>query len=152
MIEEEKLRTVTPYALAFISEETFGSSWLGLAPYPLSLYPSLFDLNSFYNEAVFVGEYFKGGIRAFEGLFETKKYDDSFDFFVIDANTIPMFGGRCFEIKIMADEYCKDYFGVFSAFPSFRYNSLEKNYFSEIEKGLCFNATGTSVMVEIKSL
>jgi len=152
MLEEEKLRTVSPYGLAFISKETFGSSWLGLAPYPLSLYPSLFDLDEFYDRALFIGEYFRGGIRAFEGLFEMKKYDDSFDFFVIDANAIPMFGGRCLEIKMIADRYCKNYFGVFSAIPSFRYNSLEKSYFSEIKKGLCFNATGTSVMVEIKSL
>ncbi|WP_457550147.1 FIST N-terminal domain-containing protein [Archaeoglobus sp.] len=151
MLEEEKLRTVSPYGLAFISKETFGSSILGLLPYQLSIYPSLFDLDVFYDKALFVGEYFRGGIRSFEGLFKMKKYDDSFDFFMIDANVIPMFGGRCFEIKKMADEFCKDYFGVFSADISFRYDSLEKNYLSEIEKGLCFMTSGTSAMVEIKS-
>lgn len=150
MLEEEKFRTVSPYGLAFVSRETFGTSILGLAPYPLSLYSSIFDLDKFYDEALFVGEYFKGGIRSFEGLFEMKKYSDSFDFFIIDANVIPMFGGRCFEIKKMADNYCQDYFGIFSICPSFRKKYLERNYLSEIENGLCFMTSGTSVMVEIK--
>ncbi len=150
MLEEEKFRTVSPYGLAFISKETFGSSLLGLAPYPLSIYPSLFDLDTFYDNAIFVGEYFKGGIKAFKGLFECKRFEDSFVFFVIDANVIPMFAGRCFEVKVMADEFCNDYFGIFSAFPSIRYNHLKRKYFSEIERGLCFNGTGTSVMLEIR--
>ncbi len=123
MLEEEKLRTVSPYGLAFVSEETFGCSILGIAPYPLPLYPSLFELDKFYDNALFVGEYFKGGIRAFKRLFEMKCYDDSFDFFVIDANAIPMFGGRCYEIKTFADEYCSDYLGVFSICPSFKHSS-----------------------------
>lgn len=151
MLEEEKLRTVTPYGLAFISRETFGCSILGILPYPLPLYPSLFDLDNFYDNAFFVGEYLKGGIRSFKSLFERKNYNDSFDFFVIDSNTIPMFGGRCYEIKNFADEFCSDYFGVFSICPSFRY-SKAVGYFSEIEKGLSFMTSGTSVMIEIRDL
>ena len=150
MLEEEKLRTVTPYGLAFISEKTFGSSILGLAPYPLSIYPSLFDLDIFYDKALFVGEFFRGGIKAFRNLFECKKFENSFDFFVIDANVIPMFAGRCIEVKNMADEFCEDYFGIFLADISIRYNYLTKRHFSEIEKGLCFMTSGTSVMLEIK--
>ncbi|ADB57870.1 FIST N-terminal domain-containing protein [Archaeoglobus profundus] len=150
MLEEDKLRTVSPYGLAFISEETYGSSLLGLAPYPLPIYPSLFDLNVFHDKALFVGEFFEGGVKAFRGLFEEKKFKDSFDFFVIDANAIPMFAGRCIEIRNMANEFCDRYFGIFSAFPSIRYRRLAKKHFSEIERGLCFNGTGTSVMIEIK--
>ena len=152
MLEDGKFKTVSPYGLAFISKETFGSSWLGLLPYSIRLYPSLFDLDSFYDKALFIGEYFKGGIRAFRGLFEVKKFNDSFDFFVIDANVIPMFAGRCFEIKRMANELCYRYFGILTMCISFRFNKLSKSYFSEIQKGLCFNVTGTSTMLEIKSL
>lgn len=149
MLKEGKFKTVTPYGIAFISEETFGSSLLGLLPYPIKLYPSLFDLDNFYDKAVFVGEYFKGGIRAFRGLFENKKIKDSFDFFMIDLNTIPMFAGRTLEIKNMAEEFCKDYFGIITSFPSFR-GSLNKRHFSEIQNGLCFNGTGTSTMLSLK--
>jgi hypothetical protein len=116
----------------------------------LPVYPSLFDLDIFYDKALFVGEFFRGGIKAFRNLFECKKFENSFDFFVIDANVIPMFAGRCIEVKKMADEFCEDYFGIFLADISIRYNHLTKRHFSEIEKGLCFMTSGTSVMLEIK--
>jgi hypothetical protein len=83
-------------------------------------------------------------------LFECKKFENSFDFFVIDANVIPMFAGRCIEVKNMADEFCEDYFGIFSICPSLKSRYLTKRHFSEIEKGLCFMTSGTSVMLEIK--
>lgn len=152
MIEREKFRTVSPYGLALISNETFGSSILGLGPVPLKIYPCLFDLDLFYDRAMFLGEHFRGGIRAFRGLFEGKSFEDSFDFFVIDSNVIPMFAGRCVEIKRMAEDFCRDYFGVFSAYPSFKFNILNKNYFSEIQRGLCFMTSGTSAMLEIRDL
>ncbi len=150
MLERGKLRTVSPYALAFISEETYGSSLLGILPYPLLTYPSLFELDKFYDRAFFVGERFEGGVKAFKGLFESKRFEDSFDFFVIDGNVIPMFAGRCAEIKKFADEFCSEYFGIASSMPSIKTKNLHRRHFSEIEDGLCLNGTGTSVMVELR--
>jgi hypothetical protein len=72
---------------------------------------------------------------------------------MIDMSTIPMYAGKCYDIKVFAETYCNNKFlGIFSANPSLRYNKLKKRYFSEIHSGLCFNGTGTSVMLEIKSL
>jgi len=148
-LDEGGLQMVTPYGLAFISKDTYGSSLLGLLPYPLRIYPSLFDLDKFYDEALFLGEYYS--LTRFEELFKSKKFEDSFDLFLMDGNIFPMFGGRVHEITNYARGYCRDYLGLFTSYPSIRSKNIRKRYMSEIERGLCFNCTGTSVMIEMKS-
>ncbi len=151
-LESGKFQTVSPYGLAFISKETFGSSVLGLGPYPINIYPSLFDLDVFYDTAVFLGEQFRDGIRSFGELFEKKRFNDSFDLFVIDHNTIPMFGRKIHRIVEFAKEFCSNFLGLFSSYPSIRSKLLDRPYLSEIERNLCFNVSGTSTMIEIEDL
>jgi len=151
-LEKGKLSMVSPYGLAFISRNTLGCSCLGLLPYPLNIYSSLFDLDIFYDKAIFLGERIKGGIHSFGEIFENKLYSDTFDIFMIDSNTIMMFGKGVHKIKNFAQQNCKEFFGIFTLCPSFRLSNLIKAYFSEIEKGLCFNSSGTSTMLEIKNL
>ncbi len=151
-LESGRFQTVSPYGIAFISKETFGSSVLGLLPYPISIYPSLFDLDVFYDTAVFLGEQFRDGIKSFGRLFEKKIFSDSFDLFVIDHNTIPMFGRKIHRIVDFAKEFCSNFMGLFSSNPSFKSKLLDRPYLSEIERNLCFNVSGTSVMIEIEHL
>ncbi len=147
-LNEGKLQTVTPYALAFLSKITYGCSLLGLLPYPLGIYPSLFDTDGFYDEALFLGEYYS--LKRFEELFKCKRFEDSFDLFLIDYNVFPMFGGRVTEVAEYAKTFCQRYLGLFTSCPSIRLRSMEKKFMSEIERGICFNGTGTSAMLEMK--
>ncbi len=147
-LNDGQFQMVTPYALAFVSEKTYGCSLLGLAPYPLGIYPSLFDMDCFYDEALFLGEYYN--LKRFEELFKCKRFEDSFDLFLIDHNVFPMFGGRVTEIAEYAREFCQRHLGLFTSCPSIRLKRMEKRYMSEIEEGLCFTGTGTSVILEMK--
>ncbi len=152
-LEKGKLQTVTPYGLAFISRETFGCSMLGLLPLPVNIYPSIFDLDPFYDRCIFLGEFYKDGVRKFGELFNKKRLKESFDFFVIDYNVIPMFGKNIHKIINIAKEYCTVFLGVISSCPSaYIPSNAQKPYFSEIEKKIFVNVTGTTTMLEIKSL
>lgn len=151
-LEKGQFQTVSPYALAFISKETFGSSMLGLLPYPINIYPSLFELDYFYSTCVFFGEQFKDGIKRFKDLFEKKKYTTSFDLFIIDHNTIPMFGKLIHRIISFAKEKCSNFLGLFLSNPSAKLDKLDKRYLTEIEQHLCFSGTGTSAMIELEFL
>ncbi len=149
-VENGQLEMATPYGVAFISKVTFGASLLGLFSYPLSIYPSLFELDNFYDDAAFCAEYYKGGIRVFGGVFEKKELT-GFDFFVIDQNAIMSFGGEVFKLKEVITKKSKSFFGVFSSFPSaYIVNSSERKYLSEIEDRLFVNLSGTSALIEFE--
>jgi len=153
-LEGGKFQTYTPYGLAFVSETTFGSSALGLLPYPLQIYPSLFELDNFYDDAVFFGELFRGGIKSYEEIFLLKSFEDGdmFDLFLIDYNVIPMFGKDVHRIREFARSYCTRFLGLISSIPSAKVSHSHRRYMSENEPDIFFNVTGTSAMLEIKSL
>ena len=146
-VENGKLQTVSPYGLAFVSKNTFGVSSVGLFPYPINLYPSLFDLDNFYNEAIFYGEFFKGGMKRFGDMFDYKKFQESFDFFIVDHNTITSYGGDIYTLVGILNNKSRQWFGIFSSNPSAYMPSPYRKYLAEIDNGICFNGTGTSIMI-----
>ncbi len=152
-LERGSAPMVSPYDLTFISKETHGCSMLGLQKYPVNLYPSIFDLDNFYSDAVYASEMFKGGLHEYYNLFEKIEKEDSFKFFVIDYNAIPMFSRKLHMLRDYAkDKFIEEFFCVFASNPSIKKNKLSKKYLTEIEKGLCFNGTGTSFMIEVPDL
>ena len=151
-LERNGLPMVSPYGLVFISRETHGSSALGLQPYPIGLYPSIFELDKFYESCIYTGELFKEGIFNFCGLFDKAKGRDSFKFFVLDYNIIPMFSKKIHHLNNYIKSSFDCYFGVIASNPSVKKSSFERRYMTEIEKGICFNGTGTSFMLEIQDL
>ena len=151
-LENGKLQTVTPYGLAFISKVTFGCSMLGLYSYPVNIYPSIFELDGFYDECLFLGEFYRGGAQKFGELFEKKRFSDSFDLFVIDHNVIPIFGRNIHYIVEFAKRSNNNFLGIFSSCPSAYIPDLRSRYMSEIERDIFVNLTGTTTMLEICSL
>ncbi|MEM2802470.1 MAG: hypothetical protein QXK59_06525 [Archaeoglobaceae archaeon] len=128
----------TPYGLFPISKETCGSSFLGLMDYDLRFYPSLFDLDVFFDEAIFAGELLKEGIK------RVKEELSEVDFFLFDQNLMLMFEEKIVEIAKILNSY-----GVLTSTPSLA-GKLEKKFMSEIEKGICVNGTETMVFLNFK--
>lgn len=128
----------TPYGFFPISKETYGSSALGLMDYDLKFYPSLFDLDLFFDEAIFAGEFVRGGMkRVMENI------QDS-DFALIDQNFMLMFEERIVEIAKKLKSY-----GVLICNPTYT-GKLDKRFMSEIERGICVNGTETMVFLNFK--
>ncbi|AEA46208.1 hypothetical protein [Archaeoglobus veneficus] len=148
-VESGKLQMATPYGLSFISKETYGSAGLGLFNYPLNIYPSLFNVDNFYDEVIFGGEVFRGGVKAFAEIFEKKKLK-GFDFYVVDQNAIMSFGGNIHKFLDVVREKSNKYFGIFSSFPSAYIPVPDKKYLSEVHKSIFANLGGTSAMVEFE--
>lgn len=128
----------TPYGIWLISKETHGSSALGLMDYDLKFYPSLFDTDIFYDEALFAGEFIKGGImRVIEKVHES-------DFAIVDQNIMLMFEERVVEISRVLKSY-----GVLSSFPSYT-GKLGKEFMSEVERNICINTGMTMAFLNFK--
>jgi len=146
--ESGKLKMVTPYGLAYVSKKTHGCSILGLLPYPLKIYPSVVDLTDFYDEAVFVGEYLRGGIQAYESTIEKMECKD-FGLFLIDANVIPMFAGQCIKLKRAIESKCEEFLGLFVKDIAYK-GKAEGRLFSEIDNGLYYMTSGTFTVIDLK--
>lgn len=147
LLDECKLQTFTPYGVGFVSRETHGFTALGLLPYPINFHPSIFELDYFYEDGIFFGEHYKGGVRQLVRVFERVKEDAEFDFFVIDSQSIFSFGRGLFQIFDIVKAYSTNYFGILSLSPSF-YSVESTNLMSEIEKGIHYFATGSTVLME----
>ncbi len=144
---------VSPYGLTFISKETHGCSMLGLQKYPVNLYPSIFDLDNFYSNAVYTSEMFKGGVPSIYELINKIKKDDSFKFFALDFNIIPMFSKKIHLFrKYINSLNIREYLGIIVSLPSYKGKQIKYKYLSEIEKNIYFNGTGTSFMIEVPDL
>jgi hypothetical protein len=147
-IEEGKFQMASPYGLAFVSQKTHGSAVVGLADLPINVFPSLFNVNEFYDTAIFCGEFFRGGIKSSGKIFDKKKLL-GFDFFIIDQNTIMSFGGDIHKlIDVIKEKSNNPYFGVFSTPPSTYSPNLSEKFFSEIDNKICVNVAGTSAILE----
>lgn len=137
-ISSGKFFGATPYGLFLISKETFGSPFLGLMDYDLKYYPALFDLDVFFDEAVFGGEFVKGGMKkVLENISQC-------DFAFIDQNFMLMFEERVVEIAKVLKGY-----GVLTI-SSLAGEFERKKLMSEIEKGICVNATETMSFLKFK--
>ena len=147
-VDNGKLQIPSPYHIGFISQNTHGSVFLGLLNYPINLYPSLFNIDEFYDIAAFCGEFFRGGIKTHGKIFEKKESNDSFDFVIIDCNIIMSFGGDIHKLIDVISEKSKSYFGIFICPPSAYLPNLDRKYFSEIDNRICINLTGTSALLE----
>ena len=148
-LEKGSVPMVSPYGLTFVSKETYGCSMLGLQSYPVNIYPSIFNLENFYEKAIYTSEIFRGGISNFYNLFDRINMD-KFIFFALDSNIIPMFSKKIHLIRAHINSLTdEDYLGIFTSFPSYKSTNIKRKYLTEIERGLCFNGTGTSFMVEV---
>ncbi len=135
-LDKDRFMPATPYALYYISKETFGSASIGILDYPLGIYPCLFDLDVFYSRAFFtMYEVIKGGISELSKFFKEK----NFDFLVIDQNYILMYRDNIIKIKEFTES--KDYFGIIVLSPSYTSQRLSKSFMTEVESGICINTT-----------
>lgn len=141
---ERKFFSATPYALGFISTETYGFSGVGLLNYPLEIYPCLFDLDTFYSEAIFHAETLRGGIKRVEShLYDYVSVENDI-FAAIDHNIILMY-----EEKIRNLTDVKEYHGIFTSYPSYTSAKVSKKYMSEIEKNILINLTTTMSFIHL---
>ncbi|WP_148212136.1 hypothetical protein [Ferroglobus placidus] len=151
-IERGEFITYSPYALAFVSRETHGVAGLGLANVPISLYPSVFMLDGFYDECIMVGEVFRGGIQKFAEVKDLKT-DANIRFYFIDANTILAFRGEISEITnaIKAEEIKgTKWLALYVTPPSAYLPVKHKKFLSEINKDIMYFGSGTNLLFEIK--
>jgi len=152
-LRRDALPLVSPYGLGYISKITHGCSMIGLQPYPINIYPSIFNLDNFYETCIFTGEVFRGGIYDFFELYNNIKNQDTFLLFIIDSNVIPMFSRKIHILRQYINEKLKNkYLGIISSFPSFKSYKLKKKCLTEIDKGVYFNGTGTSFIMEISDI
>ncbi|NHW88524.1 MAG: hypothetical protein HA490_02550 [Archaeoglobales archaeon] len=135
---QQKFFAASPYMICFISKETYGSCSLGTFDYELKFYPSLFDTDVFFDDAIFAGEFIHGGVRK---LFEVVK---KADFAIFDQNFMLMFEERVNELIEEINGY-----GIFTSYPSFS-GEVEKRLMSEVENGICVNTTQTMVFLNFK--
>ena len=147
LLEDGKLQTFSPYAIGFVSEITHGFANLGLAPLPINFYPSFFELNGFYDECIFFGEHYKGGLKQLARVFEKCKDETAFHLFAIDAQTIYSFGRRLFQIFNVIETFSKSYFGVLVGPPSF-YSPKPEKLMTETERGVHHFAYGSATLIE----
>ncbi len=153
-LEKGKFLMFSPYILVLISSTTHGCSFLGLEKLPLNFYPSIFDLDVFYDEAIFCGEVFGGGIKEMIKVFDYKIFDSALDFFVIDCNIMMAYGGKVHSMINLIKRKSGNFFGIFSACPSAYIPEgsviFKKRYLSEIEKNIFATGSGTITLLELK--
>ena len=138
-IDKKKVLGASPYILWFFSRETFGAAGLGIAEYPLGIYPSLYELEPFDSRALFSPtETVKGGIQRLLDYFETV---GEFDFLAIDQNFMLMYREKISEIRrILSEDAC----GIFTSNPSCTLNyGGNIRLMTEVERNIYLNLTRT---------
>ncbi len=130
----------SPYAIGFVSDITSGCSLLGILDYPMRLHPSIFDLDVFSDEALFIVEPYKGGWR--RRL--SRMVDDvgEANLLFIDQNFFLMYRDSVFEI-LSSPLPGNDFLGVFTSYPSYASSNLNRRFMTEVERGICLNLTST---------
>ncbi len=141
-LQDGKFSAATPYALYFISTETFGGASLGLLEYPIEIYPSLFELDTFSPESLYVGEIVRGGIEYLKDEFE--RVSDNLT--AIDQNFILMYAERIHKLLTAK----KNVYSIITSYPSYTSKNLRRKYLSEIEKNICVNLTRTLVSLRLE--
>ncbi len=137
----EEFLPASPYGLYFISKETYGASSLGLTSYPIDLYPSLFELDSFFSEAIFIAETIKGGITTVMEHLKNKNYS----FCALDHNILLMYESKVHQIK----EAIKPQYSIFTSYPNYTSPHLKKRCMSEIERGIFINVMRNTIFLNL---
>ncbi len=131
----------TPYTLWFISRATSGFVGLGVLPYPLGIYPSLYSLDNFHDRCVFSGESSKELLRLLFSFFDQSGGDG---LYIIDQNYILMFEDRLVDLT----EVIGDGFGVFT-YSSVTMPKFNRKLATEVEDGICMNLTRNITYMEL---
>jgi hypothetical protein len=134
----------SPYGYGFISEETYGHAILGVLDYPLKLYPSLFNLDKFSEDAlaIVVESSREGWNEKLERIFE----EDNSNIFFIDQHFVLLYRDN---ISDLLRYIHKDSIGVFTSYPGLTSPNLGKNYMTEVDKKICMNLTSTAILMEV---
>ncbi len=148
---KKKLEVQTPFILTLISKITGGVSLIGLGDYyPINSYPIFFDTSGFDSRVYFSSDPHIGKLKEFISFLKHKESKDSFDFFIMDAGTIPAFGDKILKIIPELKEKSSQWFGIITASPSsFIPDTYKKrNYLTEIEPGIMVTASGSGILME----
>ncbi len=137
-LQDKKFLSASPYALYFLSRDTMGASSLGLLSYPIEIYPSLFELDVFMENAVFFAEIIRGGINLLKNYFDEK----DFNFCAIDQNMFLMYEEKVHRLKDFIESYA-----IFTSYPNYT-TTKGKHMMSEIEKKIYVNLTRTAAFIE----
>ncbi|MBO8183797.1 MAG: hypothetical protein H0Z28_13585 [Archaeoglobus sp.] len=147
-VEKGALQAVSPYGLSFIHKNLLSVFFLGLLNSPVNIYPSLVELDEFYETSFFMGETFKGGTKKFSEIAELKKMN-GFDLFLLDFNTIPAFRKEIYKILDGIKAHSERSLSIFTTTPSaYIPNYNGKRLFSEVDKNIFFNASGANGLLE----
>ncbi len=135
-----RLLSSTPYLLWFISSETSGFTSIGILPYPLNIYPTLFTLDVFYDVCLFAGETTKDLLNKLSEFFASSENEE---IYFIDQNYILIFEEHL--VKLI-DKFRPGSFGIFT------YSSVTANFRrrfgTEIEERICTNLTRNITVVK----
>ncbi|WP_290597528.1 MULTISPECIES: hypothetical protein [unclassified Archaeoglobus] len=137
-LQDKKFLSASPYALYFLSKETMGASSLGLLGYPLEIYPSLFELDSFMDNAIFFAETIRGGLNILKKYF----VDKNFNFYAIDHNMFLMYEEKIHQLKSYIPSYA-----IFTSYPNYTSHNLKIKLMSEIENKIYLNLTRTTLFI-----
>ena len=149
-VEKGKLETVTPYGLAFVNKKFNGVILLGLVNSPINMYPSIMQLDNFYDRCMFLGESFKGGIKKFAEIAKKKKFE-GFDLFIFDMDTIPAFGKGIYKIIEEIKEKSSNMISIFTAPPSAFIPHSTTKAISEFDDDIFATSSGSNALLEFKS-
>ncbi|AIY90005.1 hypothetical protein GACE_0959 [Geoglobus acetivorans] len=152
-VEGGNFSGISPYGLALISRKTFGTSVIGLTGYPLNFYPYFLDLDVFEDSGLILGEIFVESPEEFVFFDSIVGNNACFRIFFVDSTTLLAYRGDTYRMYDFLCDTCKgDWLLIFTSASSAKmikdYNS--KKFLSEIDGGICYFSSGTSLMVELK--
>ncbi len=151
---KKKLDVQTPFILALISKITGGISLIGLGDYyPINSYPIFFDTSGFDKRVYFSSDPHIGKLKEFISFLKHKESENSFDFFIIDAGTIPAFGDKILKMIPELKKKSSQWFGIIMESPTAFIPETKKyrEYLTEVEPGLMVTASGSGVLMEFMS-
>lgn len=148
-LEKGELSAITPFGLAMISGKTYGSSVVGLQGFPLNFYPFYLEFENYFDQGLVIGEVFSQKPHEFVDFGE-KMMDGSLKLFFVDSTSLLAYRGETYEIHdFLSGKLRENFLIIFSSLPSARLEiTPEKKLISEIEPGIFFFASGTSLMLK----
>ncbi len=151
-IEKGDFSAITPYGLALISKKTYGASVVGLLASPLNLYPYHLEFRDYFDQGLVIGEIFSQKPHDFVD-FGNKMMDDVMKLFFIDSTSLLAYRGETYEVfDYLHDRLKENFLIIFTSLPSARLEKIpERKYISEIEPGVFFFASGTSLLLKFKT-
>ncbi len=151
-IEKGDFSAISPFGLALISKENFGASVIGLTAYPLNFYPFYLNLEKFNTNGLVIGEVFSKKPHEFVDFGE-KIMDDSLKLFFVDSTSLLAYRGETYEVfDFLSEKLRKKFLILFTSLPSALLQEIpERKFISEIEPGIFFFGSGTSLLLKFKT-